>query len=32
MGGILGGVVSLLLAVTLAGIIGWGVDWLHRRR
>ena len=32
MGGLLGGVVSLLLAIALAGIIGWGIDRLHRRR
>lgn len=32
MGGMMGGVLSLLLAITLAGIIGWGVDRDQRRR
>jgi hypothetical protein len=32
MGGILGGVVSLLLAMMVAAIVGWAVDRTHRKR
>lgn len=31
MGGLLGGALSLLFAITLAAALSWGIDWIHRR-